>query len=92
MKACARSLGEATACSPGREPWGKWHHSCAQPRRGDGKVYAASRDGVITVFEGADRLHVLARNDFGESISATLALVDSQLYIRTDRALYAFGQ
>ena len=70
-------------------PRGKYH---ASPVAGDGKVYAASRDGVVTVFEAGNQLHVLARNDFGESISATPALVDSRLYIRTDRALYAFGR
>ena len=39
-----------------------------------------------------DKLKVLARNDLKEDVNATPAIVDGKLYIRTDAALYAFGE
>jgi outer membrane protein assembly factor BamB len=64
----------------------------ASPVAGDGKVYAASREGVVVVLAAGDELKVLARNDLGEPIAATPALVDGKLYVRTDKHLYAFGE
>jgi len=56
----------------------------------DGKVYAASQNGVVTVFEADDSLHVLAQNKLGEQIFATPAVVEGTLYLRTTGHLYAF--
>jgi hypothetical protein len=39
-----------------------------------------------------DHLEVLARNDLGEDISATPAVVGGVLYVRTATNLFAFGQ
>ena len=64
----------------------------ASPVAGDGKVYAASLDGVVVVFAAGDELKILARNDLDESIAATPALVDGKLYVRTEKHLYAFGE
>jgi outer membrane protein assembly factor BamB len=64
----------------------------SSPVAGDGKVYAASRDGVVVVFTAGDKLKVLARNDLGEPIAATPAPVDGVLYVRTEGHLYAFGE
>ncbi len=58
---------------------------------GDGKIFASSVRGVVTVFEGRDKLNVLARNDLQERISATPALLDGKVYVRTDKHLFAFG-
>jgi outer membrane protein assembly factor BamB len=63
----------------------------ASPVAGDGKVYAASAHGVVTVFTASDAVEVLARNDLGERIMATPALQGGRVYVRTERALYAFG-
>ena len=63
----------------------------ASPVAGDDKIYAASVRGFVTVFECGDQLKVLAKNNLGERISATPALVDGKIYIRTDKHLYAFG-
>jgi outer membrane protein assembly factor BamB len=57
----------------------------------DGKIYASSRRGVVTVFEAGDALNVLARNDLKERIMATPAVVDGKLYVRTDKSIMAFG-
>ena len=64
----------------------------ASPVAGDGKVYAASRDGVGVVFAAGDELKILGRNDLAELIAATPALVDGKLYVRTEKHLYAFGE
>jgi outer membrane protein assembly factor BamB len=64
----------------------------ASPVAGDGKVYAASRDGVVVVFAAGDELKVLARNDLSESIAATPAPVGGKLYVRTEKHLYCFGE
>lgn len=58
---------------------------------GDGKIYAASARGVITVIEAGDTLQVKGRSTLGERIIATPAVLDGKLYVRTDRHLFAFG-
>ncbi len=58
---------------------------------GDGKIYAASTRGEVTVFVAGDELKILARNELDERISATPALLDGRVYVRTDQHLYAFG-
>jgi hypothetical protein len=35
---------------------------------------------------------VVSRTDLGEIISATPAIVDNKIYIRTEESLYAFGE
>ena len=63
----------------------------SSPVAANGRIYAASNAGVVVVFEGQDALQVLARNDLGEPILATPAVVDGTLYLRTTSHLYAFG-
>lgn len=63
----------------------------SSPVAANGHIYAASHAGVVVVFEGQDELQVLARNDLGEPILATPAVVDGTLYVRTTSHLYAFG-
>lgn len=58
---------------------------------GDGKLFASSRRGVVTVFEKGDNLKILAHNDLKERIMATPAIMDGKIYIRTEKNLYAFG-
>ena len=64
----------------------------SSPVVGDGKIYVGSARGVVTVFEPGDELKVLARNNLRERIMATPALVEGVVYVRTERALYAFGK
>jgi outer membrane protein assembly factor BamB len=59
---------------------------------GDGKIYAASTNGVVSVFQAGDKLRVLARNSLADAISATPAFADGRIYVRTDNALYAFRE
>jgi outer membrane protein assembly factor BamB len=57
-----------------------------------GCIYAASQQGVVTVWEAGDQLKILARNDMGEQVMATLAAVGNTLYVRTAGHLYSFGR
>ena len=50
-----------------------------------------SGDGTVVVFAPGDTLDVLARNDLGEEIFATPAVVEGTLYVRTSGHLWAFG-
>jgi outer membrane protein assembly factor BamB len=64
----------------------------ASPVGADGRIYAASENGVITVLEAGDKLRILAKNDLGGKIFATPALHERRLYVRTTTHLYAFGE
>ncbi len=65
----------------------------ASPVAADGRVYFASLNGRVTVLAaGGEMPKILHRADFGERISATPALVENMLYLRTATALYAFGK
>jgi outer membrane protein assembly factor BamB len=65
----------------------------ASPIAADGRVYLPSHSGTIVVVDGrAKELKVLARNIVGEKITATPALVENLMYVRTDRHLFAFGR
>ena len=59
---------------------------------GDGKIYLASERGVVTVVAAGDNFKVLAKTDLKERIMATPALADGSVYVRTEKALYAFGR
>jgi hypothetical protein len=63
----------------------------SSPVVGDGKIYAASARGVVTVFTHGDDLVILAHNDLGERIMATPAIIDGKIIIRTEENLFAFG-
>jgi outer membrane protein assembly factor BamB len=63
----------------------------SSPVAADGKVYFSSGDGVIVVIKDADKLEVLAKDDLGEPIFATPAIVGGTLYTRTTTHMYAFG-
>jgi outer membrane protein assembly factor BamB len=64
----------------------------ASPVAANGNVYAASYNGIVVVFKADDHCQVLARNNLGEQIVATPALVDGRIYVRTEGHLYAFGE
>lgn len=58
---------------------------------GDGKLYAASARGEVTVLAAGAELEVLSRVDLGERLMATPALADGAVYVRTETRLFAFG-
>jgi outer membrane protein assembly factor BamB len=74
-----------------RERLGAGGFYYSSPVAGDGKIYAASVQGVLSVFKAGDKFEVMAKNDLGEKILATPALVDGRVYVRTENHLFAFG-
>jgi outer membrane protein assembly factor BamB len=62
----------------------------ASPVAGDGKIYFLSEKGKVSVVEAGEGFRTLAVNDLGEACYASPAIADDALYIRTERALYAF--
>jgi outer membrane protein assembly factor BamB len=64
----------------------------ASPVAANGNVDASSYNGIVAVFKAGDHCQVLARNNLGEQIVATPALVDGRVYVRTEGHLYAFGE
>jgi hypothetical protein len=62
----------------------------ASPVAADGVVYLCSVNGTVTALRAGHKFEVLATNDLKERISATAAIVDNTLYLRTAKHLYAF--
>ena len=57
-----------------------------------GRLYCIDQDGVVVVVDAtAARLEVLARNELGEASSATPAVSDGRMYLRTRSRLYSLG-
>lgn len=64
----------------------------ASPVAGDGKIYTTARGGVVTVTKAGREFEILAQNELGEDISASPAVSDGRIYLRTFEALYAIGK
>ena len=64
----------------------------SSPVAADQKVYIASEEGVVVVLDAGDKLNILATNKLDGAILATPALVDRNIYVRTENHLYAFGK
>ncbi len=64
----------------------------SSPVAADGKVFITGRDGQTVVLQDAMEYKVLAQNDVGERVDATLALVDDQIFIRGERHLFCIQQ
>jgi outer membrane protein assembly factor BamB len=67
----------------------------ASPVAANGNIYFTSLDqGIVTVLKaGTAKPEVVAKNPkLGERVSATPAIADNTLYLRTASKLYAFGE
>ena len=51
----------------------------------------ASADGVVVVLDAGEELKILAANKLDAGVLATPAIVEGNLYVRTESHLYAFG-
>ncbi len=58
---------------------------------GDGKVYAISESGVVTIIKADQQWETLGSFDFAERILATPVFTDGMMIIRTDAAVYAYS-
>jgi outer membrane protein assembly factor BamB len=64
----------------------------ASPVAADGKIYVTNEDGLTTVFKAGPKFEILAENRMEEYCLSTIAISEGQLFLRTDKALYAIGQ
>jgi outer membrane protein assembly factor BamB len=62
------------------------------PVLADGKIYVSDEDGVTTVVQAGPKFAILAENDLGEYTLSSPAISEGQIFLRTDKALYAVGQ
>jgi len=58
----------------------------------DGRLYATSEQGIVTVFAAADSFQLLGQNDLDERCLATPAIAGGQLFIRTEEHLYCIPE
>jgi len=64
----------------------------ASPIASGGLIYACSVSGKVTVLKAGDDLNIVSSSHLRERITATPAIVEGKLYIRTDKHLMAFGE
>ena len=64
----------------------------ASPLLAGGNLYFTSEDGVTTVIRAGPEFDQVAENEIGERTLASLAVVDGDLLLRTDQALYRIGK
>jgi len=64
----------------------------ASPLIAGGKLFTVAGDGLITVIKTGPKPEVLAKNDMGDRVYATPAIVDGTIYVRTHSTLFAFGE
>jgi outer membrane protein assembly factor BamB len=63
----------------------------ASPVAMEGRIYFTSDIGETTVVGAGPEFRVLARNPIGEKVQASLAVSQGQIFIRTERNLFAIG-
>jgi outer membrane protein assembly factor BamB len=64
----------------------------ASPVGVDGHVLVCSSAGTIHVLRASDELELVRAVELGEPIQATPAIVDGTVYVRSAKALWAFGK
>ena len=58
----------------------------------DGKLYIPNQSGDIFVLRATPTFELLATNSMGESMNASLAASDGNLFVRTDKALWCIAE
>jgi outer membrane protein assembly factor BamB len=64
----------------------------ASPLLIDGKIYAVSERGQVTVFEAGPKFKLLGKSSVGEPVMATPAVADHRLFIRGQSHLFCIGK
>ncbi len=64
----------------------------SSPVAADGRVYYTSRDGATLVLEHGDAVKVLAKNELGEGVDASPALVGRQMFLRGEKHLFCIEE
>jgi outer membrane protein assembly factor BamB len=86
---CLDARTGKTVYGPSRLPSATYSGS---PVLADGKIYVTNEDGVTVVARAGPKFEVLAQNDLGEYSLSSPAISEGQIFIRTERALYAVGR
>lgn len=63
----------------------------ASPVAADGKIFITDREGVTIVLSQAEMPRLLSANQLGDRFSASLALVDAEIFLRGEKFLYCIG-
>ncbi|MGV3483601.1 MAG: PQQ-binding-like beta-propeller repeat protein, partial [Planctomycetaceae bacterium] len=63
----------------------------ASPIAAGGHVYLTDRSGTMVVIEDADQLKIVSTNRMGETVDATPAPVDDELFIRGEKHLFCIA-
>jgi len=58
----------------------------------NGHVYVTGRSGTTVVIKDSDQLNIVASNSVGETVDATPAPVDNELFIRGENHLFCISQ
>lgn len=79
----------------GKQHWkerlsGKGHHASAVAA--DGRIYFTADDGMTFVLKAADQFEVLAKNPLGQSVFASPAFSDGEIFIHSTRAVWCLGR
>ena len=64
----------------------------ASPIAAGGHLYLTDRNGTTVVIKDAEELTVVAENSVGETVDATPAPVDNELFIRGERHLFCISK
>ncbi len=64
----------------------------ASPVSANGRIYISSQGGKITSFTTGAEPDVLGANELGEGVFATPMIAGEALFVRTESALWAFGE
>ena len=60
----------------------------ASPVAANGRVYITGRSGTTVVIKDSKKLEIISTNSLDEGVDATLAPIDNQLFIRSERHLF----
>ncbi len=63
----------------------------ASPLAADGKIYAASEEGVTSVLEAGKEAKVLAANSISDTFLASPVAADGAVFLRSDKRLYCIS-
>jgi outer membrane protein assembly factor BamB len=64
----------------------------ASPVLADGRIYVTSEEGVTSVFAAGPEFKVVAENTMDEYTLSSVAVSNGQIFLRTEKHLYAIGK
>jgi outer membrane protein assembly factor BamB len=89
-----RGMAACYLAKTGEEVWSEELGASftASPILIDGKIYAVNDKGEVYVFEAGPKYKLLAKNAIGEPVSASPAVADGRLFIRSKEHLFCIGK